>query len=348
MIARRSRQAYLAFLCLGIAAVLVSAPLANAHAQGSAPSDAAADNRWLAVAPGRVEPVSGLIKVAGPVAGVVDAVLVKANETVFAGQPLIRLRDQEARAQIASAAAQVAMRKRVRNKESAGSGAAARRKAEDAVADAEAAVWEVRSLVDKAVADQRTGRNQAAGVEAARSGLKRAQEYLAQQTDELRRVAADAPLPTVAEGQLNVARSEWSASRAALDKLTIRAPIDGSVLQVNARPGEMVSPSASTPLVLLGDVSALRVRAEVDERDIEKIKLGQPVLVRPAALRGREIAGTVSFVAPLVESGRYTALGQRNMTDVDIVEVLVDLSEPGPLAVGMKVDVYFQRDAASR
>ena len=73
--------------------------------------------------------LSGLIKIAGPVAGVVDSVLVKANETVFAGQPLIRLRDQEARAQLASVAAQVAMRKRIRNKESVASGASVRRKA---------------------------------------------------------------------------------------------------------------------------------------------------------------------------------------------------------------------------
>jgi HlyD family secretion protein len=36
------------------------------------------------------------------------------------------------------------------------------------------------------------------------------------------------------------------------------------------------------------------------------------------------------------------------MTDVDVVEVLVDLGEPGPLAVGMKVDVYFRQDSASR
>ncbi|HTE91943.1 MAG TPA: efflux RND transporter periplasmic adaptor subunit, partial [Bradyrhizobium sp.] len=114
------------------------------------------------------------------------------------------------------------------------------------------------------------------------------------------------------------------------------------------RQGELASPSAAQPLVLLGNVSALRVRAEVDERDITKIKVGQSVLVRPAAFRDREIAGTVSLVAPLVEAGRHNALGQRNMTDVDVVEVLVDLGEPGPLAVGMKVDVYFRQDSASR
>jgi HlyD family secretion protein len=329
------------------ALVALLAPV-TALAQNSSTSDAFAEKRWLAVAPGRVEPASGLIRMAAPIAGVVDEVLASANDKVFAGQPLVRLRDQEARAQLASLTAQAAMRKRIRNKESASSGAAAQRKAVDAVADAEAAVFQVRSLLDRAVADRQAGRGSDAGVAAARSGLKRAEENLLQQADELRRIAPDAPLPTVAEGQLNVARSELSASRAALDKLIIRAPIDGTILQINARPGEAVSPAATTPLIQLGDTSVLRVRAELDERDIEKIKPGQPVLVRPAALRGREVAGTVSFIAPLVEVGRYTALGLRNITDVDVVEVLIALTEPGPLVVGMKVDVYFRQDAASR
>lgn len=331
--------------CLGALVVLL---VTSVRAQSPSVPDGAADKGWLAVAPGRVEPVSGLIRMTAPVPGVIDEVLARANDKVFAGQPLIRLRDQEARAQLASQTAQVAMRKRIRNKESASSGAAAQRKAEDAVADAEAAVFQVRSLLDRAVADRRSGRGSDAGVAAARAGLKRAEEYLAQQTEELRRIAPDAPLPTVAEGQLKVARSELSASRAALEKLTIRAPIDGTILQISAKPGETISPAATAPLIQLGDTSALRVRAELDERDIEKIKSGQPVLVRPAALRGREATGTVSFIAPLVEAGRYTALGQRNATDVNVVEVLIELSEPGPLIVGMKVDVFFRQEGASR
>ena len=347
MTERTFKAGFRAAFCLRTLVVLLAVPSMNAQAQNATTSDAPADKRWLAVAPGRVEPVSGLIRIAAPVVGVVDEVLSKANDKVFAGQPLVRLRDQEARAQLASVTAQVAMRKRIRNKELASSGAAAQRKAEDAVADAEAAVFQVRSLLDKAVADRRAGRGSDADVAAARSGLKRTEEYLIEQTDELRRIAPNAPLPTVAEGQLKITRSELSASRAGLDKLTIRAPIDGTILQIKARPGEVVSPSAP-PLVELGDTSALRVRAEVDERDIEKIKPRQSVLVRPAALRGREVAGIVSLIAPIVEAGRYSAPGQRNMTDVDVVEVLIELSEPVPLVVGMKVDVYFQHDTASR
>ena len=76
------------------------------------------------------------------------------------------------------------------------------------------------------------------------------------------------PLPSQAEGQLNVARAELLVAEAAIEKMTVRAPIAGSVLQVNAKAGELAAPSSTQPLVLLGDVSALRVRAELDERDL--------------------------------------------------------------------------------
>ena len=117
------------------------------------------------------------------------------------------------------------------------------------------------------------------------------------------------------------------------------------MLQVNVRAGELASPSAPQPLIVLGDVSKLRVRAEIDERDYGEIKVGQRVVVRSPAFRGRDVAGTVSSVAPIIEPGRIGARGQRSPTDVNVAEVVIDLAEPGPLAVGMKVDVYFSRRA---
>jgi HlyD family secretion protein len=116
-----------------------------------------------------------------------------------------------------------------------------------------------------------------------------------------------------------------------MDKLTIRAPIAGTVLQVNAKLGELASPSAPQPLVLLGDVSALRVGAEVDEHDFGEVKIGQPAVARAEAVRGREFAGKASAIAPVVQPERINARGSRNLSDVNVVEVLVDLNEPGPL-----------------
>ena len=307
------------------------------------------EKRWQAVAPGRVEPASGEIKIAAPVIGVIGEVLVKANDKVFEGEPLIQLDDTEARARMATSEAQVAMRRRTRNDENASARTATRRRAEDAAFDGEKAVIEAHAALDKAAIERRAGRGSDADINAARASLTRAQDRLKQLKADLRKVENDTntPYPTAAEGNLNIARTELLVTEAALDKLTIRAPIAGTILQLNAKPGELASPSGSQPLVLLGDISGLRVRAELDERDYGEIKIGQSVMVRPAAFRGREFAGTVSFIAPLVEQGRNTR-GQRNVTDVDVVEVLVDLTEPGPLAVGMKVDVYFRQDNPPR
>ena len=347
-----------------VLAALAARTGAQETARASRP-EAADDKRWQTVAPGRVEPSSGEIKIAAPVMGVIAQVLVKVNDKVVAGEPLIRLVDDEVQARLAAAEAQVAFRLRARNEEAAPVApvrstarrtaeaaivetdkAAARRKAEDAVADADKAVAAAQAALDKAALDRRAGRASDADREAARTALSRAQDRLQQQKAELRRIESDAntPLPNFAEGQVNVARAESAAAAAALAKLTIRAPIAGTVLQVNGKPGELASPANAQPLLVIGDVSALRVRAELDERDFGEIKIGQPVLVRAAAFRGREFAGKVSFIAPLVEQGRINARGQRNVTDVDVVEVLIDLTQVDPLAVGMKVDVYFQPD----
>jgi len=130
-------------------------------------------------------------------------------------------------------------------------------------------------------------------------------------------------------------------ARAALDKMTVRAPIDGTVLQVNVREGEAVSPGSPQPPLQLADLSAMCVRSELDERDIGAVKVGQAVIVRATAFPGREFEGSVSSVAPLVEPGRLEAPGSRDQTDVDVVRVVVGLTAPGELTTGMKADVYF-------
>jgi HlyD family secretion protein len=313
--------------------------------QSPAPATAAsstADKRWLAVAPGRIEPRSGQIKLAVPVVGVVGSVLVKSNDTVFAGEPLIQLKDDELSARLAAALSQVAVRKRARNEQSASSRVEERRKAEDAVADAEQAVADAQDAVDSAAAKWRASGQPDATLTNARADLSRAQDELSRRKTALRKL--DAPLPTALEGALIAARADLTVARAALDKLTLRAPIDGTVLQVNIKPGELASPAAPQPMVLLANLSALRVRAELDERDVTGIKNGQSATIRANAFANREFTGKVAAIAPLIEPARISARGGDSRTDVDTVEVLVDLAQPGPLSVGMRVDVYFDRE----
>ncbi len=346
----KRRTALVAVLGLIVAAGVFMALAIRARFEPAARSMTAGspqDKRWQAVAPGRVEPCSGQIKVTTAVAGLVDKVLVKANDRVFAGEPLIHLADDELQARLAAADAQVDMRLRARDERAATGRAKNRRKAQDAVADAERAADDARSAVDRAAAGLRANGGPDADLTAARLALTRAQNELSTRQEELRTIETDVPLPTAPEGQLSIARAEYTVARSALDKMTVRAPISGTVLQVNVRVGELATPASQEPPLLLADLSALCVRAELDERDLASIKVGQAVTLRAAAFPDREFEGSVTSIAPLVEPGRLAPPGARNQTDVDVVRVVVGLSGPDQLTVGMKADVYFRPAQAS-
>src|SRR5262249_50569770 len=87
---------------------LQTAPVVVEHA-------ARCNTGWQEVASGRVEPLSSEIKITPVGVALVSEVLVKVNDKVFAGEPLIRLKDDEVRARLAAAEAQVALRERARN-----------------------------------------------------------------------------------------------------------------------------------------------------------------------------------------------------------------------------------------
>jgi HlyD family secretion protein len=334
-----------AFLA-AVAALLATFPEAGAQ-ENAAKNENAGQKLWAAVAPGRVEPRSREVRIAAPAPGRIAEVLVQPNDQVFAGELLVRLDDAEALARVAAAEAQVALRKRARDEQSTPRGSADRRKAEDGVADAERALVDARAALDAAAAARRRGGAQPP-LDAAQAALTRAQDRLRQQQAELRRIKADSdtPLPNRTEGELNVGRAELMLADAMVEKTRIRAPLAATVLQVNAKVGELAPPTPEPPLVLLGDLSALRVRAELDERDIGQIKVGQQVMVRANAFRGREFEGRVASIAQIVGPGGIASRGPRKLTDVDVLEVVIDLTDPGPLKDGMQVDVYFRHEPA--
>ena len=103
MMSLKSRTAAFAAIAM-VVAFAALAVRTVAQDTGRPPrADAAEEKRWQAVAPGRVEPSSGEIKIAAPVMGVIAEVLVKVNDKVFVGEPLIRLVDNEAQARLATA-----------------------------------------------------------------------------------------------------------------------------------------------------------------------------------------------------------------------------------------------------
>jgi HlyD family secretion protein len=344
---KRTQQTSPAAVLVAVIGTVVPMTLtANVGAQEPSPSirsTPSSQKHWDATAPGRVEPSSQTIRIATPIVGRIAEVIVKVNEKVFAGELLVRLDDDEARARLLGAEAQVALHQRARNDERR-KGSEERRRNEDAVAEAGRSVVQAQIALDKTAAARR-GAASGDELEAARSTLSRAQARFREQRDRLGVINAEgSALPTRAEGELTVARADLTAAVAALEKTRIRAPLTGSVLQVQAKVGEMAVPSSEHPLVLLGDVTALQVRAELDERDFVKVRVGQRVLVRAHAFRDREFQGRVASVAQYVETARMTSAEQRKLSDIDVAEVIVALTDPGPLVVGMQVDAYFSSE----
>ena len=306
------------------------------------------DQRWQAVAPGRVEPWSGEIKIAAPVVGRIGEVLVNVNDKVFAGEPLVRLDDERGPGadrdrRGTDRAAQARPQRPVRRRAARPSGAGPRIGSptpSKALVDAQAA--------RRPGGDRRGGRARGsdADLAAARAALSREQDRLKQRQAELRRLEDDknTPLPTQNEGQLNVARAELLLAQAAIEKLTIRAPIAGTVLQVNAKAGELASPPRRQPLMLIGDISdaarARRARRARFRGDQDRAA-GPGAGFRVSRTRVRRQGG-LHCAARRCRAHQCARSARPDRRRV--VEVLVDLAEPGPLAVGMKVDVYFRPD----
>lgn len=348
MMATKSKQSFSIVLAAFTMTVVVTAA-SQPSAQEVGGARDSSSKSWQAVAPGVVEPRSGVIKILASVIGRISEIPVKMNDKVLADERLVRLDDEAARARVASAQAEVAMRQRERDDKAAGR-AADRRDAEDAVADAEQRLVDARDVFDRATFARRAGSGSDATVAAARAAWTSAGDDLNQHRAQLRKVESQSrtPLPTEAEGQVNIARSELRRSIAELERLTIRAPIESTVLQVNAKVGELASPTSAQPLILLGDLSRLRIRAELDEHDIGKIKVGDQVVVGSDAFPDREVAGRVAAIAPIVDPGRIDSRASRTPAVFSVADVLIDVSNPGPLVVGMKVDVYFQLDSAAQ
>jgi len=320
----------------------VSGPV-PAQVQGSPLKSA-----WAASAPGRVEPKNGEIKIGPQAAGRITDVMVAINQKVVAGDLLVKLDDTEIEAKLAAADAEASTRKRDRDQETVTGPARDRRTAEDAAFAAERLFSLNRAELDRWLVARRNGLASDADVSKARETVVKAREGMDAARQALRRVLADTQASqTRLESALAAARAELSAVDAAAERMRVRAPQDGTVLQNNAIVGESVAPSPENVLLVVGDVSSLRVKAEVEERDIGKVRVGQAAVVRSDAFPGRDFEGRVSLFAQSLAPSRLGQKGPRKFADVDVLEVTVDLIGATPLLPGMRVDVFLRPDGGT-
>jgi HlyD family secretion protein len=304
---------------------------------------------WAASATGRVEPKGGEVRITAEVPGRIKDIPVALNDAVKSGDLLVQLDDDDALTKVAAASAEVAVRERERNDVDVRGLAQERRTAEDQVATAERAVFGARQAFDDAVVAQRPSNGSESAVTTARKNLTDAEKKLADERANAASVSAKAgmPLPTRVESGLAVARAQLAAAELGVEKTRVRAPSDGTILNIVAKEGELAVPSPENTLLVFGDLSTLKVRAEVEERDSPKIRVGQLVVVRADAYPDQDFEGRVASVARSLSTPHIASRGPRRPDDVEVLEALIDLDGAPPLLTGMRVDVFFKHDATA-
>jgi HlyD family secretion protein len=298
---------------------------------------------WVAAAPGRIEPKSGQVRIGSGLLGRIAEVTVKVNDVVEEGEMLIRLDDEEARARLQAAETEAASRKRERDAQSLDKAREDLRKAEDAVFAAERQLTNARFGLEYELQAKRMGVGSDQRVKDARAQVTTAREKLQKERSNyaVAQSKSDVPAPSRLESALQAARSDVAVAEALLEKTRIRAPAAGTILQLPAKVGEMVAPSPEQPLAVIGDMSVVRVKAELDEHDVSKVKVGGKVIVKSNAYPGREFNGTVAEMAPSLATPKVSLRGARRPTDVEVLEVTIDLEGNVPLIPGMRADAFF-------
>ncbi|MCZ8186313.1 MAG: MFS transporter [Beijerinckiaceae bacterium] len=276
---------------------------------------------------GRIEPASRILRISAPLGAEpprIERVYVRAGDTVLAGQVMAVMADHSIRtAAVATAEAHVRVAEaelaRIRAGARPSERAAQRARIEALVAQVQLA----RMTLDRRVALMRSDAASAAQFDDANATLSRLVAELAA-AEAVYETLADARAEDVAvsEATLGRARADLAQRRAELELSQIRAPMDGTVLVVNAREGER---AGSDGLLSLADLRAMEVVAEIYESDAPRLRIG---LGAEVLLPGIEapLSAHVSEIGWLVR--RNDAIGTDPVARIDarVIEVRLRLS----------------------
>jgi len=144
----------------------------------------------------------------------------------------------------------------------------------------------------------------------------------------------------MAEAKVQTAHAQLRKAQTRLDKATLRAPTHGIILDIDAEPGELVGPDRPEPIITLVDHRQIRVRAYVEELDVLSLEVGQSAYVTADGMPDKKFTGTITWIAPSMQPKRHRHHTPGERLDINVREVLIQLDEPGPLVIGLPVDVF--------
>jgi len=176
--------------------------------------------------------------------------------------------------------------------------------------------------------------------------IRQAREFLKQTTAQ-HKLVVDGPREEIKEQARAKVRQAEAAVRLAEARLgyaEVLSPLTGIVLSKNVEPGEYVA--AGTPVVTVGDLRNVWLRAYVDEPCLGLVKVGQKARVRPDGPTGREFEGRVSFIAAEAEFTPKNVQTAKERSKL-VYRIKIDVDNPAmELKRGMPTDAEILLDSA--
>lgn len=324
-------------------------PVRTPTAPPAAPPQAASSD--VVAAEGLVEPVSENIALNVPVPGMIMAVYVNAGNAVRHGQPLFKLDDRDLvadlgvkRAALDIAKAQLDKLEQSPRPEEIPPLEAKVTEAKAELADAAVQVRLIDSVTDKRAVRQEDVLRRHLNFDAARARVAQAQSQLA-----LLKAGTWKEDLLIARAQVAQAAAAVRQNEINIDRLTVRAPADGMIMQSKVRLGQYAQAGVlAEPLMVFGAGVGLHVRADVDESDAWRVRSGARATAR---LRGNSrISFPLSFVRfePYVVPKRSLTGNVTERVDTRVLEVIYRISDPAASVFnGQQVDVFIDAHPAS-
>ncbi len=278
--------------------------------------------------------------------GVVAEIFVKKGEKVKLGAPLFRTDDREYRAQLevqlaelASAEAQLHKLLSAPRPEDIPPARAAADEAQARMNDAEAAMARTQRLFERSMIA-------ASDFDKDRYAFLASKASYAKAKADLERVLAGTWKEDieVSRAAVRLSQSQVASIKTSIERLTIRAPMDGEVLQLNIRLGQFAAVTWKEPMIVLGDIHRLHVRVDIDENDLPYFSPGAEAI---ATLKGRpQVRFTLKFVyvEPYVIPKQSLTGYNSERVDTRVLQVIYELPQDRAMEVyvGQQMDVYLQ------
>jgi HlyD family secretion protein len=314
----------------------------SVQARGISSENAAAT--VVFASPGRVEGASETTQVGAAADGILKAVFVKEGQYVRRGTLLGEIGCDDLQASLQTATAEADGARQARTRILRGARDEEKKIASEKTAAARATFEEAKSRLEMQRAlYQKEQISRSSFEQAVRDlGVADANLKAAVRTEEL--LAAPPLQEDQARADAEVLAAEGRARtvQERIEKCSILAPIDGTVLRVYARRGESFSTVTPRPLFSLADTSSRHIKAEIDERDVDKVTVGQKVVILADALDGKKLNGSVTRISTMMGRKSISTGDPSDKSDRDILEAVIDLEgNPLSLPIGLRVTVQF-------